>query len=103
MSDLNPAVAGVKTKIEALISFCEQLKSEKNQLLGQNEKLQQELDGLKSGSSSQEQEIDGLKEKIKVLKMAGSLAGNDEKSSDAKLKINELLREIDKCIALLNR
>jgi len=31
------------------------------------------------------------------------LAGNSEDSHQAKLKINRIVREIDKCIALLNR
>jgi len=37
------------------------------------------------------------------LKFAKSLLGADEDSHEAKIKINRLVREIDKCIALLNK
>ena len=43
-----------------------------------------------------------LSEKNKVLKLAKSLSGKQGKSTDIKLKINELIREIDKCIAQVN-
>jgi hypothetical protein len=35
--------------------------------------------------------------------MAKSLGGDSEKNTEMKLKINELVREIDKCISLLNK
>ena len=43
-----------------------------------------------------------LSEQYKVLKLAKSLSGEEVKSTDIKLKINELIREIDKCIAQVN-
>lgn len=61
-------------------------------------------------------EIKELKEKLKVikeenktlidkyntLKTAKSLIGSTDNSHDAKIRINKMVREIDKCIALLN-
>jgi hypothetical protein len=35
--------------------------------------------------------------------MAKSLEGSNEKTLDIKQKINEFVREIDKCIVLLNK
>jgi len=46
---------------------------------------------------------DELVKKMEDLKFAKSLLGGDENSHEAKIKINRLVREIDKCIALLNR
>jgi len=51
-------------------------------------------------------ELKAVTEKNKVLKMAKSLSANggmEESNTDSKHKINELVREIDKCIALLNK
>jgi len=46
--------------------------------------------------------IKNLEEKVKVQKIAKTIEyGKD--SYQAKLRINELVREIDKCIALLNK
>ena len=41
-------------------------------------------------------------EKNKVLKLAKSIAGMEGKNTEVKLKINELVREIEKCISLVN-
>ena len=46
--------------------------------------------------------IKELEEKYKVLKIAKSI-DNKTNSFDQKIKINEMLREIDKCIGLLNK
>ena len=46
--------------------------------------------------------VENLKEEIPKIKLAKSL-GSEEGSTDAKMKINELVREIDKCIGLLNQ
>jgi hypothetical protein len=37
------------------------------------------------------------------LKLAKAIALTDDTSHDAKIKVNRIVREIDKCIALLNR
>jgi len=51
----------------------------------------------------QQDQIKELHGQIEMLKMAKSLAVADGETTDAKLKINELVREIDKCISLLNK
>jgi hypothetical protein len=38
-----------------------------------------------------------------MLKLAKTVAGSDEKTLDIKAKINDFVREIDKCIAILNK
>ncbi len=43
-----------------------------------------------------------LEERIKVLSLAKSLSNDEIGKNELKLKINELVREIDKCIALTN-
>ena len=49
-------------------------------------------------------EINELKDKYKILKMSKKLDGDQtENSKEFKLKINEMVKEIDKCIALLNK
>ena len=55
---------------------------------------------LKKKNEEQNIIINELKEKIKVLKIAKTVE-RKEGIADAKLKINELVREIDKCIGLL--
>ena len=43
-------------------------------------------------------------DKIKMLKLAKNIEGSgEEKNKDLKLMINEMVREIDKCVALINK
>jgi len=44
-----------------------------------------------------------LEEQNKAIRLAKDIKEDGENSLDLKLKINELVREIDKCLALLNR
>ena len=49
-------------------------------------------------------EIVKLQEQIKILKLAKQIDGEGvDKTKEVKLMINEMLREIDKCIALMNK
>ena len=44
-----------------------------------------------------------LKRSYERVKLTGAILGEGENAREAKRKLNELVREIDKCIALLNR
>jgi chromosome segregation ATPase len=46
-------------------------------------------------------ELEELKEKNRILRIAKSSGGQDNR--EMKLKINEMVREVDKCIAQLNQ
>jgi hypothetical protein len=48
-------------------------------------------------------EIESLEVKLSTLKLAKSMSGDNNDMHDAKIKVTNLVREIDKCIALLNR
>lgn len=76
--------------IKLYISSLEQNKSLGNQI----EALQSELENLKRENKE-------LNEKIKTARVANAISGGNG-SYEAKLRINQLVREIDKCIALLN-
>jgi 23S rRNA maturation-related 3'-5' exoribonuclease YhaM len=60
-----------------------------------------ELEELKEKSVLQDKEIEELVEKNKILRIAGG--SNDGSSREVKFKINEIVREVDKCIAQLNQ
>jgi hypothetical protein len=50
----------------------------------------------------QKQKITELENKVNVLKISGGFSSGKD-STKAKLAINELVREIDKCIGALNQ
>jgi len=71
----------------------------------ENEKslLEEKILNLKSEIKTLEQEKSELSRKNEQLKVATQLLSENEERQEAKQKINFLVREIDKCIALLNK
>lgn len=96
MSELSLTVAGVQSKIEKIVQLHERVKDENFKLIAEKEDLLKTIESNKTM-------INNLEERTKMLKLAKSLSGVNESSLDTKLKINELVREIDRCIALLNK
>ena len=68
-----------------------------------NDLLNLENQSLKVALETSENKRKELDEKLRILKLAKSLEGSSEKTLDMKQKINEFVREIDKCIVLLKK
>ncbi|HET6244992.1 MAG: hypothetical protein H0V01_13035 [Bacteroidetes bacterium] len=96
MSNVSNRINEFRAKIETLISLHGTLLKQNTELKRENSNLLEQKEILKTT-------INNLEEKIKIIKLAKSLSDTDENSQKAKLKINELVREIDNCIAFLNR
>lgn len=88
--------AKIKQKIQLLVSALDKEKQENEVLLNQNNELKRLL-------NEKEQAYIELKEHFDRLKFAKSLQASNQEVHDAKIKVNRIVREIDKCIALLNR
>ena len=70
----------------------------------ENTNLNQEISKCKTEINILKSNISQLNEQVKMLKLASQIDGNEVGSTkDVKLMINEMVREIDKCIALLNK
>jgi regulator of replication initiation timing len=95
MSDLSGLVSGIEAKLKKLIAVNTSLASENSGL-----KLRQ-TDFIKK-IEEQEKYIEHLTEKNNYLKIAKSVK-QAEGNAEIKKKIDELVREIDKCIGLLNK
>ena len=94
MKDL---VLNIERKVNNLISLHNSLKIEKEEILDQNSQLRKEV--LENQSI-----ISSLEEEMKLLKISRSASTRDvEKDKQSRQKINEYVREIDRCIALLNK
>ncbi len=79
-----------------LLEYCDAIKEQNELLLGDNEMLRKKFTELST-------EYKELEEKHRILKLAKSVATTDEKTLDIKTKINDFVREIDKCIAILSK
>lgn len=85
-----------KLKVKQIIAKHEELKQEKNQLLLKTGDLEETIAKLR-----QDNRI--LEQKYENLKLARMLIASGDENKDAKNRIQKLVREIDKCIALLNK
>lgn len=86
----------LNSRLELLLSALGSERKEKESLKQNNLELQKKV-------KIQQTQISELELKYANLKIARSLLADNEDSHDAKIRVNRIVREIDKCIALLNR
>jgi len=94
MSNILEAIHSLEDKLQTLLSNYEFLKKENEILLQNTTNFQQKI-------LEQQQFIVGQKRAFDVLKVAKAIDGSGTNTRDTKLKINTLIREIDKCIIQL--
>ena len=86
----------IEVKLAKLIAKYQQVKQEK--LI-----LEQENENFVASLKLKEIEILNLQEKVKLMNISKSVDASKQEVKETRLKINEYVREIDKCIALLNK
>ena len=94
MSNVIEIVDSLQSKLNKLLSKYELLQTENMQLLEKSNNLFEEL-------SQQKESNTNLQHEYESLKVANAIVGSKEDKHTTKLKINALIREIDKCIAQL--
>jgi len=94
MSELVEIVDSLENRVSKLLR--------KLELLNQaNKKLEEELVSLKNDRDATKNSVLEWEEKYKSLKLANTMLGSDTNKTEAKLKINTLIRELDYCITQL--
>ena len=83
-------------KVKQIIAKHEALKQEKSQLQAKTKDLEESINQLRKENQM-------LEQKYENLKLAKMLVASEDETKDAKGRIQKLVREIDKCIALLNK
>ena len=73
-----------------------------NFLIKENEILLQNVSNLQRQLLEKEQLLEQQKQEFNLLKIAKTITGSNQSTRDTKLKINALIREIDKCIVQLS-
>ena len=101
MASLSSQMNIIVEKTKNLIQLSEALQEE-------NDLLKLEVQSLQVAFETSSEKVKQLEEKVKALTIAKSLENSDvdkaainEKILDTKQKINDFVREIDKCISLL--
>lgn len=89
-------INNIEVKVGKLIAKYDQLNAEKLDLQRNNNTLNVRL-------QDKESQIAALQDKVKLMNISKSVDASKEEVKSTRLKINEYVREIDKCIALLNK
>ncbi len=95
MSNIIEVANLLDDKLERLLETFTFLKEE-------NEFLHQKLTNLGTQLSEKDQQLKEKEETYQLLKIAKTIEGSKENRRETKLKINALIRDIDKCIVQLS-
>lgn len=87
---------GIKQKIQ---SVKVRLKAQQDE----NIRLKQQYEDLQKTVQQKQLLIEELEQENQRLALVKGIMADGEGSQDARVQINRIVREIDKCIALLNR
>ena len=93
---LKTNLTGLERKILVLINEHKNLKEEVKALKKENQ-------DLKSAVKVRDDQISGFHNQLKITKIVDSLSPEDGSVSELKKKVDDYIREIDKCIAHLSR
>lgn len=92
----------VDNQFNAINEKLQQLLRNQVRLKKENEKLRTELEACAEKEAAYQQRISELGQQIHILKMsAGEMSDKDKR--DFEKKLNQYIREIDKCIGFLSQ
>ena len=94
--ELNKVLNDLKYKIQ----YFKELHST---VLSENQELKDKITSLLADIEIKDKENEQLNKKYESLKLAKTIAASAGDAHDAKVKLNRIVREIDRCISLLNK
>lgn len=95
MSELVEIVDSLENKISKLLHKLDLMQQTKLN-------LEQEIRSLRAECESSQRSVEEWEERYKSLKLANTMLGSETNKTEAKLKINALIRELDHCIVQLS-
>jgi predicted nuclease with TOPRIM domain len=82
-------------QVEALIASHERCAESCRELIAERDRLIQDKRRL-------EEQVRALEERVKSIELSGAMCGNDGSVERARQRVNQLLREVERCIEALN-
>ena len=89
--------------IDILKRNIQQVRELHSNSMNENKQLKDEIVRLSAQIDEKEKENEKLEKKYESLKLAKTIAASSTDAHDAKIRLNRIVREIDKCISLLNK
>lgn len=98
--EMTPELENVITYLKLNIQKIKELHSKS---VSENDQLRDEIVRLTAKIEEKENENEQLEKKYESLKLAKVIAASSTDAHEAKIKLNRIVREIDRCISLLNK
>lgn len=95
MFDFETTLSGIEYKVRQLIEQNNSLKTSVAQLETEREELSETI-------KKKDEKLEELKQETEILKLRNTLVQKGD-SAEIKLKINQMIRNIDKSLALLTK
>ena len=86
----------LRGRVASILSANERLKGDLAKRTAERDKALKRTEDLERKAAE-------LEERVRVLELAEGMKGLSGGSREARNRVNRLLREVDKCIALMNR
>jgi predicted nuclease with TOPRIM domain len=93
----------VSLKLGSIKDKLVKIKTKQARLEAENAKLKERANKLESELKEAKSKTENLEKDYDRVKLAKTLVSSSGDKAEMKFRVNELVREIDKCIALLNR
>jgi hypothetical protein len=92
----------IDQQFNSLNDKLQQLLKQHHRIQKENERLKQELEESKSREQQKLQRLDELEQQVSILKITSGEMNEKDKREFEK-KINQYIREVDKCISFLSQ
>lgn len=89
--------------IDAIKAKIDRLVADNRKLRGEYAELSQQRDRLAADNRELTAKAAELEKRIQILELREGMAGGNGDTKAAKARVNRLMREVDRCIALLNK
>ena len=93
---LKSSLTGLERKIQMLLTERQNLRKEIEDLKNENQQL-------KSAVKVRDEQLGGFQNQLKMAKLVDRIHPDDGSASEMKKRVDEYIREIDRCIAHLSR
>ena len=103
MQEALQSLETIQHKINLVQQKIESQKTELIQLQTEKEKLAEQVKNLEEEKTLQQSVINDLDAQVQVMKLAKSLTDEEDvKKAELKKMINNMIKEVDKCLAVVN-
>ena len=96
-------MSNVAKRLDSLAEGLNRIQRNMIRLEEDNEQLKKKLVETEHSLRDKSEKLSDLEREYQRLKLAKALVNKSGDKAEMKFRVNELVKEIDKCIALLNR